>query len=140
MRNFRLFVLFAIGLTLFGQIYAIDEIDAVIEYDHGDNLFELLQKNDASIILAYERGDPSTKNKKKVFRKAAKIDIEATEKAGGKPNQWISINKELLPDNNDEQMLKMYGNIRSVAFYGYRNTPYHYDWELDKSLSVEEQA
>ena len=34
----------------------------------------------------------------------------------------------------------MYGNIRSVAFYGYRNTPYHYEWELDKSLSIEEQA
>ena len=61
---------------------AISEIDAVIEYDHGDNLFELLQKNEATIILAYERSDPSTKNKKKTFRKAAKMDIDASEAAG----------------------------------------------------------
>ena len=102
MRNFRAVPLFVVILTIFGQIIAIDEIDAVVEYDHGDNLFELLQKNDASIIHAYERSDPSTKNKKKVFRKAAKMDIEESERAGRKPNQWISINKELLPDNNDE--------------------------------------
>ena len=105
MRNFRAVALFVAILTILEQIFAIDEIDAVVEYDHGDNLFELLQKNDASIILAYERSDPSTKNKKKVFRKAAKMDIEETERSGRKPNQWISINKELLPDNNDEQML-----------------------------------
>ena len=37
-------------------------------------------------------------------------------------------------------MLKLYGNIRSVAFYGYRNTPYHYEWELDETETTEEQA
>ena len=131
MRNLVALTLCFVGAFHPQQTLAIDEIDAVIEYDHGDNLFELLQKNDASVIHAYDRSDSSTKNKKKVFRKAAKMDIEAAQSAGQKPNQWISINKELLPDNNDEQMLKMYGNIRSVAFYGYRNTPYHYEWDLD---------
>lgn len=37
-------------------------------------------------------------------------------------------------------MLKMYGNIRSVAFYGYMNTPFHYEWELDEALTSEQQA
>ena len=76
MRRMRLVTLCAIVLTIFQEASAIDEIDAVIEYDHGDNLFELLQKADATIIHAYERSDASTKNKKKAFRKAAKINIE----------------------------------------------------------------
>ena len=77
MRRTGLVTLCAIVLAFLQAVSAIDEIDAVIEYDHGDNLFELLQKADASIIHAYERSDSSTKNKKKAFRKAAKIDIEA---------------------------------------------------------------
>ena len=127
-------------LSILQGVTAIDEIDAVIEYDHGDNLFELLQKNEATIILAYQRGDPNTKNKKKTFRKAAKIDIDASEAAGKTVNQWIAINKELLPDNNDETMLKMYGNIRDVAFYGYMNTPFHYEWELSPEDTAEVSA
>ena len=86
MRNFAALTLCLMGVLIPRQTLAIDEIDAVIEYDHGDNLFELLQKNDASVIHAYDRSDPSTKNKKKVFRKAAKMDIEAAESAGQKPN------------------------------------------------------
>ena len=77
MRNLVALTLCFVGAFHPQQTLAIDEIDAVIEYDHGDNLFELLQKNDASVIHAYDRSDSSTKNKKKVFRKAAKMDIEA---------------------------------------------------------------
>ena len=102
MPKIGLLTLCAIALNFLWEASAIDEIDAVIEYDNGDNLFELLQKNDATIIHAYERNDPSTKNKKKAFRKAAKIDIEAAQAEGKAPNQWISVNKELLPENNDE--------------------------------------
>ena len=74
--------LYAVGLALLNGASAIEEIDAVIEYDHGDNLFELLQKSDATVILAYARSDKSTKNKKKAFRKAAKMDIDASVAAG----------------------------------------------------------
>ena len=81
-----LIVICAVVSAFLQQVGAIDEIDAGIEYDHGDNLFELLQKADATIILAYERSDPSTKNKKKAFRKAAKMDIEAAEAEGKAPN------------------------------------------------------
>lgn len=88
--------------AFFERASAISEIDAVIEYDHGDNLFELLQKADASVVLAYERSDPTTKDKKKAFRKAAKMDIDAAESEGKAANLWLSVNKELLPDNNDE--------------------------------------
>ena len=37
-----LIVICAVVSAFLQQVGAIDEIDAVIEYDHGDNLFELL--------------------------------------------------------------------------------------------------
>ena len=42
MRRTGLVTLCAIVLAFLQAVSAIDEIDAVIEYDHGDNLFELL--------------------------------------------------------------------------------------------------
>lgn len=37
-------------------------------------------------------------------------------------------------------MLRLYGNIRSVAFYGFMNTPYHYEWNLLEGATVEENS
>ena len=42
MPRIGLITLCAIVLAFLQGASAIDEIDAVIEYDHGDNLFELL--------------------------------------------------------------------------------------------------
>ena len=66
-------------IVAFSRVMAIEELDAVIEFDDNDEFFKLVSGMRKAVVHLYSRDDKNYITKKKAFRRAAKMDIDKSE-------------------------------------------------------------